>query len=232
MAKLKIEKGRDIELLHALRVRDSETTLSRVSDSLTKCESCESTIAVLLFSIEEMEFSLCRVCAIEASNKALFILNSAEMSEQLSTQITGEPFDLEGFSIENPAFSRTLNDFRSGLFTLDNGDQDPILESIASQVLDKGNNPSEKQITFFSNRTVWYTQRRLGGQPLVLPDSLRKEEANVRPLLDEVLDEDSSLSDKDRVMVKSFSEFCSNRGYLTEKQHAILVRIHDTITYT
>ena len=166
----------------------------------------------MMLAFEKAATQLCELVEKEEPLQAIAPANnsSTEMGDYL-----------DELSVEEPEFWKVLQEFCGGNFTLQSGDEDEVLKSIATQVL-KGRPPSVKQIKFFKRRVEHYLTARSQGRPLQTPESLQKRGTKVINLLETASHSKGRMDNKGREIVDSMLGFHKDRGYLTERQFSAL----------
>jgi len=197
------------------------------------CDFCGRERSICEFETSGTKLTICTECVKDNLNPEvqdffesfIYAKNSNNVHQSLMDKkhiITPEDKAeyLEDMSIQHPEFMKCLQEYLSGAFTLDSGEQDPMLESISSAFMD-ARQLSEKQRVAFRNRCAYYCELRSGGHPLIDKISTNRTDEDVKELFN-VFEENKKLfSSKEREFFSSLQSFFADRGYLTAKQFAV-----------
>lgn len=132
-------------------------------------------------------------------------------------------------SVEYPEFCHYWNEFEAGMFTLDNGLEDDVLEGVLNRTVRKGVCPSKKQMTFFNSRCSHYLEKKRKGEELIKIEDTHQSGNEVQEKITFLQNHPKYLNSANKEFLDSIVKFYAQRGYVTEKQFWSLKRIADRI---
>ena len=115
---------------------------------------------------------------------------------------------IEDLAISEPEFMKYLQEFLSGQYTLEEGHQDQMLQSISNSLFN-GFKLSDKQINSFKARCSKYLDCIRKKEPLCEPEISKREGAEVVQLFRELREDFRHLTKSEKDVVESIAGFFS-----------------------
>ena len=211
---------------------DFEIIKQDIERSVGECEVCQKKKEVVFFYVrdttkkeyEETRLQVCRKCTKSLVNVADFkrLWRTSASFPKVSFDDVPRDCDelLAYLERESALFFRKFIRFSGGDVTLDSGEEHPLLQSIADQVIDKLRPPSIKQASSFCNIFDNLIKRKQRGLSLKLKteEEKVKDSERAKKYLDIGLSHLERFTPKTHEVFYSMDRQFKDKSYLTEKQ--------------